>query len=179
MKTILIRKNNLGYFEHCMEPYSSAPTWRGLPKEIQTLGQIKQYFVEGKHSANARQNISDIELSFVDAKGARVKHYQIQRFDKYMTAIVDFDKSKRLAVSLAKIWPENDQLEFLRGNANYLPKDISNLSEAMEYLQQNEGVTVELFEKELSNRATEHMKKECEAHATEYYKATPIIEIGG
>ncbi len=177
MKTILIRKGKMG-FEHCMEPYSSAPTWKGFPNDIKTLAQMKQYFADGKHSPYARQNIYDIELSFVDLKGARVKHYQIQRDDRFMFATVDFDQKKKLAVPLSKIWAENEQLEYLRG-ATYLPTDISTLSEATEYLRHNEPATIELFEKELTQRATEGMKKECEAHATEYYKATPIIEIGG
>jgi hypothetical protein len=176
MKTILIRKGKLG-FEHCMEPYSSAPTWKGFPNDIKTLAQMKQYFAEGRHSPYARQNIYDIELSFVDLKGARVKHYQIQRDEQFMFAVVDFDRTKKLAVPLSKIWAENDQLDYLRGNATYLPTDISTVHEATEYLRQNEPVTIELFEAELTQRATEGMKEQCQAHATEYFKATPIIEI--
>jgi hypothetical protein len=177
MVTILVRKTEMG-FEYNMVPYSTASknSWNRFPREVRTRADMKKYFAEGKHSWHPRQNIYDTEISFVDHRGQRVKHYTIERDGNLMFGVVDFDRTKKIVVPVAKIWPEPEQLNYLRDNANYLPKDILTLKEATEYLEQNEPGTFEVFQTELNRITTEGMKGHCQTHAQVYFSAEGIID---
>ena len=174
MKTIHIKKTKFG-FQHCLEPYSSAPTWRYFGPDVKTADDMRRYFETGRHSNDARDSLRDINLFFVDRDGKPQNHYTPVDADDKITLInVNYDRRKRLVLSAADIWSDADRIKYLRDTAIYLPDEIDSVPAALEYLKQYETHTAELYDSELSARRFAAIEKACQEHAAQHHRSAMI-----
>jgi len=172
MKTIHIKKTKFG-FQHCLEPYSSAPTWRYFGPDVKTADDMRRYFETGRHSNDARDSLRDINLFFVDQDNKVQRHYKV-RIDNASglhSAVVDYDDNKKKVFTTAQLWNEADQLAYLRQSAVHLPEEYDSVKSALAYLAAEEPFTVEEYHAALKQKLTDTITAECQQHAA----GTPAV----
>jgi len=132
--------------------------WRSFTDGVKTREDMIKYFVEGGHQNRKGGNFNPPEaLILVNEDNQPYTHYSIKLNHEtgLHSATVDYDPSKRKIFTTTELWPEDDQLRYLRGEAVHLPRDVDRLKDAVAYLQAEEPFTVDEYRSELDKRLKE------------------------
>jgi hypothetical protein len=175
---VKIKKSKYG-FQYCL---FNDTAYHFFPDNITTIEQMKSYFINGDHS-DTKGIHNEPELVFVDQENREVKHYSINRNQRYvgnMFAIVDHD-GKFLFEQVADI---NDQLQFLKDKSsqevNAEADNILDAKERIKYYLKN--ITPEVkteFQNYLDAQMTDEvLKEQCIQNAKTYGdNMTAVIEF--
>jgi len=171
MRMLNICKSKRGNFLY--RDVSMNGAWLDLPQTITDAAGIKEYFMTGRDQ-RMRGRYDEPRLMFTDQAGKPLNHYSPVKADDITLVTVNYDKSKRLAVTASDVWSEAERLQYLRDQAIHLPSDIDTTAAALDYLKQNEDFTTEIYKTELEARTAAAIERACNEHAAQYRRAAII-----
>lgn len=169
--TIYIKKTQFGW--QFNETLHSGYSWHSTPSNVKTHSDLIAFFRSGGHRGVRSANFDAPALVLVDDNNNVMKHYQVKVNNAagLHSALINFDSTKQKSFLTADLWPEADQLQYLKTAAVHLPEEYNNLRDAVEYLQANEPFTVVDYREALMAKIKDGITAQCQAHAA----GTPAV----
>jgi hypothetical protein len=169
--TIYIKKTPFGWSWN--ETTAQGYSWRNAPDNVKTHSDLLDFFKSGGHRGITGGRLDAPALILVDANNNAMKHYQVKLNNAagLHSASINFDNTKQKSFYTSDLWPEAEQMQFLKTAAVHLPDEFDNVRDAVKYLEANEPLTFVEYNEALTAKIKDGITEQCKQHAA----GTPAV----